>query len=108
MGVIGRYETYEAIGRGTMGIVYRARDTLLDRFVALKILRTGRDLNPEIKERFYREAKFGARLQHPNLAIIYDLGEVDNQPFIAMELLEGADLRTYIEEKRSLPLAQKI
>ena len=108
MGVIGRYETHEQIGRGTMGIVYRARDTVLDRFVALKVLRTGRDLGPEIKERFYREAKFGARLQHPNLAIIYDLGEADNQPFIAMELLQGADLRTYIEEKRPVPLAQKI
>ena len=108
MGVIGRYETHEQIGRGTMGVVYRARDTVLDRFVALKILRTGRDLDLEIKERFYREAKFGARLQHPNLAVIYDLGEADNQPFIAMELLQGADLRTYIEEKRPVPLSQKI
>jgi len=108
VGVIGRYETHEQIGRGTMGIVYRARDTVLDRFVALKVLRTGRDLGPEIKERFYREAKFGARLQHPNLAIIYDLGEADNQPFIAMELLQGADLRSYIEERRPVPLAQKI
>ncbi|MGC2660046.1 MAG: serine/threonine-protein kinase [Bryobacteraceae bacterium] len=108
MGVIGKYETHEQIGAGTMGIVYRARDMVLDRYVALKVLRMELDSNSEVKERFYREAKAGARLQHPNIAIIYDLDEANNRPYIAMELLEGGDFKAYIEQGRHLSLAQKL
>lgn len=108
MGFIGRYETYEEIGTGSMGSVYRARDIVLDREVALKVMHTGPELDPELKERFYREAKAGAKLQHPSIVVVYDLGEASGVAYIAMELLTGADLRQYIAEPRPLSLAQKI
>jgi serine/threonine protein kinase len=91
-----------------MGTVYRARDTVLDRFVALKFLHTDRNLEPELKERFYREARLGAKLWHPNIAFIFDLGEAGDDLYIAMELLDGADLRSYIEKKRPMSLERKI
>ncbi|MDQ2776984.1 MAG: serine/threonine protein kinase [Acidobacteriota bacterium] len=106
--LIGRYEAYEQIGMGSMGVVYRAWDTLLDRFVALKVLRAGPEFDTELRERFNREAKFGARLQHANIATVYDLGEVNKIPYIAMELLNGCDIRKYVEEKRPLTLSEKL
>ncbi|MCW5981058.1 MAG: serine/threonine protein kinase [Bryobacteraceae bacterium] len=104
----GRYEIFEEIGRGGMGTVHRARDTVLDRDVAIKVMRTGPRVDEEIRNRFYREARLGARLQHPNIVTVYDLGECDETAYIAMELLEGLDWRLVIKEKRRLPATKKI
>ena len=91
-----------------MGTVYRARDTMLDREVALKTIRTGPEVDPEIRERFYREARACARLVHPNIITVHDLGELDNTAFIAMELLVGRDFRQVISDKRRIPISTKI
>lgn len=108
MPLIARYETRELIGKGSMGEVYRAQDIKLDRDIALKILQTGPNFDPELRERFYREARAGARLKHPNITAVYDLGEENGIPYLVMELLHGADLRHYIEERRPVPLVQKV
>jgi serine/threonine protein kinase len=105
---IGKYEISEELGVGSMGTVYRARDTVLDREVALKTIRAGPSVEPEIKERFYREARTCARLQHPHIVTVYDFGEVDDTAYIIMELLVGEDLRKAIETKRKIPTKQKI
>ena len=108
MSQLGRYEIIEQMGIGAMGKVYRARDTALDRTVALKTIRTGVDVAPEVRQRFYREARACARLQHPNIITVFDLGEAENTAYIAMELLEGADFRRIIQERRSIPVEAKI
>ena len=108
MTTIGRYEILDKLGTGSMGTVYRARDTVLDRPVALKIIRTGADVEPEIRERFYREARSCARLQHPSIVVVHDLGEVDRVAFIAMELLEGMDYRKVIDQRLDIPLTAKL
>jgi serine/threonine-protein kinase len=106
--LLGRYEIFEQLGTGSMGTVYRAHDTVLDRDVALKTIRTSGEVEPEIRERFYREARACARLQHPSIVSVYDLGEVSEVAFIAMELLRGEDLRKVIERRKSLTLGVKI
>lgn len=108
MTVLGKYEVLEELGIGSMGTVYRARDTVLDREVALKTIRAGPAVEPEIKERFYREARACARLQHPRIVTVYDFGEVTDTAYLSMELLVGEDLRRAIENKRNIPLGSKI
>src|ERR1035437_2820017 len=108
MTTLGRYEIVDQIGIGSMGTVYRARDTVLDREVALKTIRTGVDVEPELRERFYREARACARLQHPSIVVVHDLGEIDHVAYIAMELLDGADFRKLIEQRVEIPLATKL
>jgi len=105
---LGRYEILEQMGTGAMGNVYRARDEALDREVAVKTIRTGVDVDAETRQRFYREARACARLQHPNIITVFDLGEVDNNAYIAMELLEGADFRRVIQERRSMTVDAKL
>ena len=104
----GRYEILEELGAGSMGTVYRARDTAFDRDVALKTIRHGPDPDPELRERFYREAWACARLQHPAIIAIYDLGESGDVSYIAMELLAGADFRKLIDQRTEISLAAKI
>ena len=108
MANLGKYEIHEQLGAGSMGIVYRARDTVLHRDVALKTIRTGADIEPEMRERFYREARSCGRLQHPNIVTIYDLGEQDRTAYIAMELLEGSDFRNVIAERSVESLPNKL
>lgn len=91
-----------------MGVVYRARDTILDREVALKLLRAGPRVEPELIERFQREARAGARLKHPNIVTVFDLGWVDETAYIAMELLDGIDWRRAIREGTHLSLPTKL
>jgi serine/threonine protein kinase len=91
-----------------MGTVHRALDPVLDREVAIKTISTGLDVEPEIKERFYREAKACARLQHPSIITVFDLGEIDNTAFIVMELLLGSDLRRVILDGTPIPLRVKL
>ena len=108
MKTVGKYEVFEQLGTGSMGVIYRAHDTILDRDVALKTIAGTGPVDAELKERFYREAKACARLQHPNVVMIYELGEEDNLLFIALELLTGSDLRRFIAERRPLPDAKKL
>jgi serine/threonine-protein kinase len=92
---IGRYRVRGLLGQGAMGVVYRGRDEALDRDVAIKLIRGAGDA--ETRARFLREARAAARLQHPNIVTIYEAGEHDGAPFMAMELLEGVDLQRAIE-----------
>lgn len=92
-----------------MGIVYRARDTNLDREVAVKVLRPESQLDAEIAERFRREARACAQLHHPNIVTIYDLGEAEGGvTYIAMELLDGIDWRTVVKQQMHIPAERKI
>ena len=86
------YEVLGELGRGGMGIVYEARELGLDRIVALKMIRGAVNLGDESRSRFQREAKAVAKLQHPNIVQIYQIGEHDGQPFISLELVEGGNL----------------
>jgi serine/threonine protein kinase len=105
---LGRFEIIDTLGAGSMGLVYRARDMILEREVALKTIRTGAEVVPELRERFYREARACARLQHPNIITVFDLGEVDRTAYIAMELLIGSDFKKIIERRERFPLGVKV
>ncbi len=104
----GKYEILEELGRGAMGVVYKARDPLIGRMVALKTVMPGMLSDGDLLKRFYREAQSAGRLQHPNIVVIYDLGESDGLPYIAMELVEGESLQKLIARGVSLPLAAKL
>jgi len=97
---IGRYRIEAELGRGGMGTVYRAHDPVLDRVVAVKVLASDLLAEPGMRERFLREARSAARLQHPNVVTVYEFGEVDGVPFIAMEFLEGDDLAAAVGRGR--------
>lgn len=92
----GRYTIDAELGRGGMGLVMLATDGVLHRKVALKILLPGLLTREEIVARFFREARLAAQLTHPNTVHVYDLGEVDGLPFIAMEYVEGKPLTSYL------------
>ncbi|MBI4480310.1 MAG: serine/threonine protein kinase, partial [Acidobacteria bacterium] len=98
---LGQYEIRELIGKGGMGEVYRARDTKLERDVALKLLPEAFARDPERVARFKREAKLLASLNHPNIAAIYDLEESAGRHFLVMELVEGATLAERIHPSRA-------
>ncbi|MBI1830574.1 MAG: protein kinase [Planctomycetes bacterium] len=89
---VGDYELLQEIGRGGMGVVYRAQDTKLNRLVAVKVMRQERFADAQDIDRFRRDAELLASLQHPNIVQIYHAGEVDNVPYFAMELVEGGSL----------------
>lgn len=94
---IGRFRVVGLLGQGAMGVVYRGRDDVLERDVALKVMAATALADADNRQRFLREARASARLQHPNIVTIYELGEHEGQPFMALELLEGLDLQRAIE-----------
>jgi eukaryotic-like serine/threonine-protein kinase len=95
VGIAG-YEILEELGRGATGIVYRARHVRLNRLVALKVISLGQQLSPDIKNRFALEASTVARLQHPNIVQVFDVGEQGDRPFLSLELIEGGNLADWL------------
>jgi len=104
----GRYEIIEEIGSGGMAVVYKAKCQLLNRFVAVKVLRPDLQNDEEFVRRFNVEAQAAASLTHPNIVSIYDVGNEDGLHYIVMEYIEGKTLKEYIEEKYILPWREAV
>jgi len=104
----GRYHIVERLSTGALGGVYKALDTILDRPVAVKCINLDTpfaDHGPdELRERFVREARIAARLQHPNIVTIYDIVATSDRGFIIMEFIEGQSLESFIKERTRRPL----
>jgi len=105
---IGRYDILEIIGKGSMGLVYKALDPKINRLLAIKTIRFSdefdEDVIQEIKDRFFREAEIAGRLSHPSIVTIHDLGEDHDLTYMAMEYLEGEDLEKFVSRGNLLPL----
>ena len=104
----GRYELLERIGQGTLGVLYRARDTVLGREVAVKVMAAGFHGDQSAHARFFHEAKAAARLQHVNIVTVFEFGEQQETPYIVMEFLHGFSLAERMRQGRALPLREKV
>lgn len=105
---LGRYEVVGELGQGAMGVVYKARDPLIDREVAIKTinLSLAMEEREEYEARFYQEARAAGRLSHPNIVTVYDVGRNDEVAYIAMEYLQGRELRDILNETPLLPVEE--
>ncbi len=103
---LGRYEVIRELGQGAMGVVYQAKDPLIDRVVAIKTINLGLAMEgkDEYEGRFYQEAKAAGRLNHPNIVTIYDVGKSEDIAYIAMEFLQGRELRDIMNDGGLLPV----
>jgi Protein kinase domain len=104
---VGRYEIQRRLGRGGMGTVYVAHDPVLGRMVAIKVFAGDLDM-PDARERFSREARAAAALNHPHIVTVYDFGEFESQPYIVMEYVPGETLASMIRRKAALSMADKL
>ncbi|MFN7972149.1 MAG: serine/threonine-protein kinase [Acidobacteriota bacterium] len=105
---IGKYEIVATLGKGAMGVVYRAKDPFIGREVALKTMLKELVEGEEEQQRFFREAQAAGNLKHANIVTIYELGLDGDTAFIAMELLEGSDLKKMMRDQPNLPIAKKL
>ncbi len=107
---LGRYEIIGELGQGAMGVVYKAKDPLIDRVVAIKTINLGlaQEEKEEYEGRFYQEAKAAGRLNHPNIVTIYDVGKSGDFAYIAMEFLQGRELRDVMNDGGVLPVDQAL
>ena len=104
---LGPYEIVGALGAGGMGEVYRARDTRLDRTVAVKVLSTQLGDRPDLRKRFEREARTISKLTHPHICTLYDIGEQEGVDFLVMEYMEGETLGQRLQ-RGPLPIEQTL
>src|SRR4026207_1948918 len=104
---LGPYEIHESLGAGGMGEVYKARDTRLERTVAIKILPEALAADPHFRERFDREARAISQLDHPHICALYDVGEQAGTAYLVMQYLEGETLQDRLA-KGALPLDQSL
>ena len=105
---IGKYRIVEPIGRGGMGMIFKAHDPILDRLVALKVISPEIEVTDDLRARFFREAKACAKLNHPNIVTVHDMGEDAGRLFIVMEFLQGEELRQIIKANTPLTLEDKL
>ncbi|PZO55577.1 MAG: serine/threonine protein kinase [Alphaproteobacteria bacterium] len=108
MKLVGRYQIQARIGQGAMANVYRAYDPGINRVLAIKVLKREYCRNAQFASRFLREARAAGALSHPNIVTIYDVGEIEGFPYIAMELLDGAPLDQIAEQKGQFPIGEVI
>ncbi|MGL4421447.1 MAG: serine/threonine-protein kinase, partial [Gemmataceae bacterium] len=102
----GPYEIVSEIARGGMGVVYKARQKGLDRYVALKMVLSNQLNSPNARMRFLQEARSAASLDHPNVVAIHDAGEIDGKLFFTMAFVEGTNLRQYVQDQDGLKLSR--
>jgi serine/threonine-protein kinase len=109
--LLGRYEIVAELGKGAMGVVYRANDPMLNRMVAIKTINTeeaGHEGMAEYEARFYTEAKAAGGLNHPNIIIIYDIGKSGHLVYMAMEYIQGKELREMLGDGKPISIAQAV
>jgi hypothetical protein len=106
--MIGKYEIVDELGRGAMGLVYKAFDPGIGRTVALKVMSDQLARDTDFRSRFLREARGAGILQHPNIVTVYELGEWQGAPFIAMEFLEGRSLEDILKNEKNTPLEKRL
>ena len=104
----GRYEIVSRVGGGGMAVVYKAKDVLLNRYVAIKVLSESLSNDSEFIRRFSREAQAAASLSHPNIVNVYDVGRDHFTHYIVMELVEGPTLKQYIQERGYFALGEDL
>src|SRR5258707_3667589 len=107
---LGRYVIQSELGRGAMGVVYKATDSVLERTVAVKTVNMTleRDGSDKFEARFYQEARAAGSLNHPNIVTVYDVGKAGDVAYIAMEFIEGEELRTLLGEGKPLPVEKAV
>ncbi len=108
MNKIGKYKIVGLLGEGAMGTVYKARDPLVDRFVAIKVLDAKTLQHPHYRSLFYREARSAGQLSHQNITVVYEIGEDRKTPYLVMEYLEGVDLELLIQRKQPISILRKL